>query len=353
MISRTRLKAMRTTLFCTIGLGLLYALLSVTAQVYFASQGMEILLWPAGGIALAIILIGGRVCWPAVFLGAFIVHFLSGRSLGITMAMAGVDTLEPFIALWMLNLGGQFNPDLRHPLDILRLMVLVGLIGAGVTVFGKTWIVYQMGISLYPEPSLNLQTSAGAELRSLQDYFRFSYQTGLMNFNIIAIAQGAALVISKLLPQSASSTPPLHLWFAHSLGVVLIPPAVLIWRRAPLGWLAFTRSHEAIALFGLAGWCGQMIFLGWFHKSLGLASQTYWLFLFVTWGALRFGLHGVIALLYLAVFQCLWGISQGVGYFGTQSGVDRIGQFWGFFIVLAMVGMIMATISSKHRMALG
>jgi integral membrane sensor domain MASE1 len=112
------------------------------------------------------------------------------------------------------------------------------------------------------------------------------------------------------IPAERMWTDVVHWWRGDSLGIVLVTPIVLVWRRAP-SWPP-RRILETLALLGLSFVVGQVVFLDWLPNIFGLVSRGYWLYVIVAWGAVRLGLHGVLAMLLLLVFQALIGAVRGV-----------------------------------------
>jgi signal transduction histidine kinase len=82
----------------------------ITAQaslyLYQALPTAPALLWPASGIAIAGIVLGGYVLWPAVFLGALVHQVLYGGPLLFVLALVIANTLQPIVAAWLLRKAG-------------------------------------------------------------------------------------------------------------------------------------------------------------------------------------------------------------------------------------------------------
>lgn len=96
----------RTLFFMTV----LFLAYLITAQaslyLYQALPTAPALLWPASGIAIAGIVLGGYVLWPAVFLGALVHQVLYGGPLLFVLALAIANTLQPIVAAWLLRKAG-------------------------------------------------------------------------------------------------------------------------------------------------------------------------------------------------------------------------------------------------------
>ena len=87
-----------------------------------------------------------------------------------------------------------------------------------------------------------------------------------------------------------------------ALGVIMITPLILVWRRAPTEWFTPKKLIEVTLVFGSTFLFGQIVFLDWFHESVGFVAKGYWVFLFITWIAVRIGVRGVtVALLMIAI----------------------------------------------------
>src|SRR6185436_1478858 len=109
----------------------LAAVYFVTARLglTFATVGKSVtLVWPPTGLALAVLLMHGRQLWPGVALGAFAVNALTpGVPLPAAAGMALGNTAEALLGTALLRQAG-FEPSLRRVGDVLRLVVLGGMV---------------------------------------------------------------------------------------------------------------------------------------------------------------------------------------------------------------------------------
>lgn len=278
-------------------LALLYALLAKISLV-FATVGDHItLVWLPSGLALAALLLGGKRYWPGVFVGAGIAPMLAGLSLPVSAGIALGNTLEPLLGAWLLSRGSRFDPSLTRYRDFLRLLFLGGIISPSVSALG--------GISI--------------------------------------------LFITGTLTQSMLPNALLTWWMGDMLGIIIVAPTILVWRRRPQDWWVGRRKLELAALLGLGFFSGQVIFLDWFHDALGLYAQAFLMFIWIAWGALRFGSHGVLLLLCMTLAQALLGITKGVGYFGNDLVETSMFSFWSYFAELTAVGMTLSLVLSELR----
>ncbi|MBK9574803.1 MAG: EAL domain-containing protein [Rhodoferax sp.] len=92
---------------------------------------------------------------------------------------------------------------------------------------------------------------------------------------------------------------------------------------------------------------GQYVFLGWFHDSP--QPVGFWMFLFVTWAALRRERRGAAAVLALFTVQALWGAALQRG-FGYELLVHDSTLLWRYLLVLNCSGMAMACYVTEQRL---
>ena len=273
-----------------LGIAALYALPAYLSHLYFDSKGIVSIFEPACGLALAILLIGGRQYAWGILLGALLVNVLSNSPFWVAVTIAVGNTVEALVAAWLLNRNGSFDLRLRSLRSYL-LLILAGSVG---------------GI-------------------------------------ICALAETMALQASGWQASETYAVTLAYRWMGEVLGVVLVTPLILVWWRTKRDWLEAKWISEAILLLGLTFLFGQIIFLGWFHDSIAHLDRGVWMFLLVTWVALRLGTRGaVIAVLMMAV-HALWGAYHGIGYFANDIARTQLVNYWFYMFVLSVNGMALAT----------
>ncbi len=280
-----------------IGVALLYAALGKLVLTFFSAPGNLSMVWPPAGLALAALVLGGRHFWPGVFFGAILGCLGAGFSLALAIPFALGNTLEALLGRWLLMRGGDFNLDMKRPRDFVRL-VWVGALGALLS----------------------------------------------------AVIGTTALIVSGQAPAQTSFVNFLQWWQSELLGVMLATPLILVWRRWP--WrngFDVERSAEAAFCLALAFLCGQIVFLGWFHEVFAPIAYVYWMFLFISWAAVRIGRHAVTLMLMMVAGQSLFGATQGVGFFAADIGRTSLGNFWFFMTLLSAVGYSLASLMSESR----
>ncbi len=74
-----------------------------------AVGGFATLVWPASGIALASLLLGGSRLWPAITIGAFTINYLTGAPIVAAAGIAIGNTAEALVAAYLLSRFGFRN----------------------------------------------------------------------------------------------------------------------------------------------------------------------------------------------------------------------------------------------------
>lgn len=286
---------------CMLLLALAYAVLAKVIIDNFAVHGNFSPIWPPSGLALAALLVGGYRLWPGIAMGVFIANYLAGKSIEANLIFVIGNTCEPLIAVWFLSWklkdrSRQHIANLEHPVDYLRL----GL--AAILSISIGTIISIIGLFLINELSSKI------------------------------------LTFSMLL-----------WWIANLLGIVIFTPLLLTWQKLPEGWFEGYRAFETIAFIGLTFLAGQIIFLEWFHQELGFIARGYWIIIFVTWGAIRFGRHGITFVVTTTFIQAMVGAAHGIGFFGRdlqESGLINM-QF--AFLIISVIGLLLTLVIHELR----
>jgi diguanylate cyclase (GGDEF)-like protein/PAS domain S-box-containing protein len=275
----------------------LYAVMANIMLAFFSADGNGAFVWFPSGLGLGALLLGGPKYWPGVFLGAFAAGHLVGDPPWASASIALGNTLEPMFCVWLLRRNPRFSLSLSHPKDYLWLLA-----------------------------------------------------TGAASACLSALLGPAALIGAGLAPEDILAPMLIRWWMADLFGIALLTPFLLIWRRPPCGWLTRRRAPEAAALLALSFLSGQAVFLDWFDAYIGPVALAYWMFLFVVWGAARFGRHSVALLLITTSVQALWGVAQHKGFFNMDLAQTGLLNFWFYMLTLSSVGFMLAlSIHARQR----
>ncbi len=270
---------------------LLYGALAYLSLRFFSMNGRISVAWLPSGMALAVLLVYGKQFAWSVLLGQFAFIMLGGGSVGPALTIGAGNALAALTGTWLMTRRGQFDPTLRSLQDFVRLVIMAGGVAGLVAALVGTTVTLAFG-----------------------GLARADFVQSLLNW-----------------------------WIGDLVGIVLVTPLILIWRKPPAGWLQARRLTEVGLLLGLAFFVGQVIFVGWFQDRFGPLAQSYWLFVVVAVATVRLGRHGVVLILMMAAIQGLVGALQGVGLFADDVAQSRLASYWLYMVALSGFGMAGAT----------
>ncbi len=271
------------------GLTVVYAFLAKLVLTFSSSSGNVTIFWIPGGVALAALLLWGNRYAPAVFLAALVAGIKIGDPLPLSALIALGNTLESLFAAWLLKRLTGFDAELTETRDFLKL-AWAACVSACISAFIGPLALLEYGY-LTTE---NLKHSM------------------------------------------------LHWWQADTLGMLSGAPLLLVWRRWPSEWFSRQRFLPTLVFWLLTVLVGQVIFLDWFHDSLGRIAKTFWMFLLVVWAAVSYGRRGALLLIAISAFQALYGAVQHIGYFGADLIETELENFWFYQLILTWVGISLA-----------
>ncbi len=282
------------------GVAALYALLLHASELYFGEGAIVGYFEPASGFALAMLLIGGRRYAWGVLAGAALVNATSINPLWVNALIASGDTLQALFGAWLVTRSDKFDFRLQSLRDYLRLILLGGCVAVA---------------------------------------------AGTLTVN-------TPLLFSGLLLPHDYYYSLARWWMSDTLGVILIAPLIMLWRKAEkkqqyeVGKLA-----ETVLLFGLAILAGQAIFLGWQYDILGSVAKGYWMFMIATWTAVRLGVRETMVVLVITAAYALVGAIHGVGYFANDIAQTQLLNYWLYMVILSVISMVLATHFAERKQA--
>ena len=281
---------------------LAYFLAYELAALFPDSAGVLVAIWPAGGIALAALLLNPRSLWPALLVVLFITgvlaHLISGRTFVSGMGYMTANVLETGLSAWLIT-------KLCGPkITFTRVNEIVALILAATVVNADTAFI-----------------GAGtAMLTGGKPYWSF-YK---------------------------------NWWIADALGLLLITPLVVLWSQKLTQWAATTwkRRLELAALLTISGTGTWLVF--WVNPAhFPILPHPYMLCVILLWMALRFGprtaattlaLIGVIAIL-------ATGMGHGSYPLGGATRTDRLLMVQTFLGIVGGVGLLLAVSQGQRRVS--
>lgn len=123
-------------LFLVLGnfLGACIYLLIADQSLRFASIDSHVSpVWPPTGFAISLILLAGRKYLPAVFLGAWLVNYLTPSTTLVSMVIAIGNTLEAILGVWIIEKIRGYKHKLDHlhnPISITLASLMAPIISA-------------------------------------------------------------------------------------------------------------------------------------------------------------------------------------------------------------------------------
>jgi diguanylate cyclase (GGDEF)-like protein len=110
------------------------------SQIGFALayvDGAVSTVWVPTGLALVMVVLGGRKLWPAIFIGEFAANLIHGSSASTSLGMGVGDVLEALAGQTLLARVG-FRPALDRVRDVFALLILAGMVATLVGAFFGT-----------------------------------------------------------------------------------------------------------------------------------------------------------------------------------------------------------------------
>ncbi len=279
----------------------LYVLTARLSLFYFVPDGSASVFFIASGFALAVMLCGGKEHLWAILLGALLLNVLQGKAWLAATVIAIGSTSGAWLGAVLLRRMQGFDTRLSTLRDYLLLIGLGGCAACSLPAL--------IGVSM---------------LRS-----------------------------SHIISSDAVFTSLLYWWMGDTLGVILITPLLLVWWHNQDQHVRPKQYAEAIFIIALNVLAGQLVFLDWFHDSIGDYAKNYWLFLFVSWAAVRLGSRATTLILVVTATQAMIGlVQQRLNFIDPNLGDRHAINYWFFMVALSVVGMALATYFSERQRTL-
>ncbi len=298
MISRKFISSYTwSDLFVIAGLALIYAFVAKAFLSFAITGGNLTLIFPPSGIALGFVLVFGRRVWPGVLVGAIAANIWVGDTVPLAMVIAIGSTLQVVVAYHLLITNG-FK----------------------------------------------------VRLDRLDDYFKIILWGGAISCIVAASVGVVALIMWGMAGWSSFIHLFLKWWMGDLLGVVLITPAILIWRSKP-DWFSKPEMRlEAVLIPLLAFIYGQVTFLNNFTEIFGSYPKGFWLAPFVFFSAIRLRRHGASLVMLMITAQASMGAYQHVGFFANDFAETGLVNVWTYCMIYSVIGMSLAVLLKEQAM---
>ena len=269
----------------------------IAAGYYAAAQGGEALLltgpagafWPATGVGIAVLYLGGLRWWPGVLLGDLLSREFATLPLGTALAETGGNLARALVAvliLWQL-IGRRAGMDRLEHVGAVLIAVAVG-------------------------------------------------ETISATVAMVALWAGDVIVASELAIFWRSW------WLGGVSGGLVVIPLALAWSHP-----------VAAAWRGRGAWEGGLMIVAVVGLSaMALSADqplTYMVFPAFIWAALRFGPRGATLAVAVAVVIAVWATSNELGPFHEQAPTDSALNLQLYISIAALTTLCLAAIVSERR----
>jgi PAS domain S-box-containing protein len=253
-------------------------------------------LWPAAGVAIAALCIGGVGLWPGVALGTLIAVGPRGNGAVLTAAIVVSTTAEAVVAALLLTRVAKFRVDLHSVRDASMLVVIAGIVA----------------------PAVGALIGAGS--------FALAGATPFSNFS--------------------------HEWLSwflgDGMGAIVFAPVVLVWTRPDRPLPNGRRALELFAfIIGIA--VTSIIALGGTPLITGEDRPLIFIsFPFIVWGALRLGLRTTMTTVAIVSIAASIAASMHRGVFGGNA-TDVGALLQAYLATAAATALIVAASAAERR----
>jgi signal transduction histidine kinase len=285
----------------TIRIGVLAGVYLAVAKLGLALDavsGFATLVWPATGIALAVLVRYGYRWWPGIAIGAFIVNVWTGAPIAVALGISLGNTLEAVLGTYALRRTG-FHPRLDRLRDVLALVVL----GAG----ASTLVSATIGVS--------------------------------------------SLAISGVVPLEGFGATWRAWWLGDALGDLVVAPLLLTFggeRIVPSRPLA---RLEAATLAAATVGIGFIVFFAP-SASREPVRHVYLVFPLLVWAAIRFGQQGAALTMFAISLASIWGTASDLGPFGGDHLRTRLESLQTFMAVVACTVLVLGAAILERKRAI-
>ena len=265
-----------------------------------AVSGFAALVWPASGIALAALILGGNKLWPAVAIGAFAANYGAGAPALAAIGIAIGNTSAALAGAILLRRVRGFDPALERIRDVVALIFLAAAIS----------------------PLVSATVGVGV------------------------------LLLADLTPAAEFWRAWRAWWIGDAIGDLVVAPLIFVWATWRPRRVEPARIVEGAGL-GLVVVIASIFIFGGFDFGGGFFRvREYMLFPPLIWAALRFGVRGSVTSAAVVMIVAVIRTSFGYGPFietGLHDSLLALQTFMG--VAGATFLFLGASISERRRSA--
>ena len=250
--------------------------------------------WPASGIALALLLLLGRRLWPGVFLGAFLVNVTTHGSVATSLGIAAGNTLEALLGAWSVSRFAGGAKFFRQARDVLKFILFAAI------------------LSTLVAATCGLTSLALGDFAERGDYPAIWFTW----------------------------------WLGDMVGDLIVAPLLVIWLTQPLPSLKPKQLVEPASLLFVLLLLGRVVFLGNIPSGLEYLALPV-----LFWAAFRFGERGAVTSAFLISAVALLGTFRNSGPFATLTPHHSLLLLQAFMGTLTVTSLVLASVISAQQRA--
>lgn len=278
-----------------LALWLAYTALACIGLRWATIAGAASPVWPAAGVALAGLLLGGTRLWPAIFLGRLAAGWLTGshQPFAVELVIAAGNSLGAIVPLLLMRRRGGIDPTLPDLTQLLHFF-LAAAVGALI--------------------SASIGTAA--------------------------VSLPATLSIAIIAKTYANWT------MANFVGAILIGPLLLSWRAPAASMPLRERLHFIVVMLVTLGFCALFV-----QPPSEVVLRTWHVFPVLVWAALAFGLRGATVSVLIVAITAVWASENGLGPMTglANNHLQQIALVQQFIAVLTLTILVLAEAASERR----
>jgi signal transduction histidine kinase/CheY-like chemotaxis protein len=254
------------------------------------------IIWPATGLALALLVLRGRILSPAIFVGAFAANVLNDTSIIASLGIAFGNTVEALLGATLLRRVG-FQPSMRRLHDVASLFLLAACLS---TIASATIGVTTLCLT---------GTQAWGSFTSLWSTW----------------------------------------WIGDAIGDLVTAPFMFVWADQARNRWRLQRIAEGMLLLVSMGFLSLAVFVD--HGTEVPYPVHYLIFPAVIWAALRLGQHATAALVFGSMAVTIVATIAGRGPFVTPNLGASLLQVALFMAVVAVTGLFLGAATAERNRA--
>jgi len=270
-------------------LALAYFAAAKAALLIAIPPGYAAALWPASGVAVAALLLGGVRLWPGVWLGSFAANLMVEGSLIASAAIASGSALQAVVGAELLRRTIGAAPRFRRPGDVVKFVAVAAL-------------------SATVAPTCALLPLGTLHALSGEALFR-NWWTW---------------------------------WQGDATGIIITTPLLLNWSAPGTVRWGSRKIAEAVLFAVLALGATHLVFSGGVGEGARYAA-TFLIVPFTVWAAFRFGQREVTTAIAMIAAMALWyTLRRNVGPFAGVADHEALVLLLLFISTVVFTGLVLS-----------